>query len=246
MNTLRIIPFITQVNYVIYNVAAGDTAPFTGLLKCLDCGYNLVRTGNYYILASGEKVPLFAYNYGTYAQKGRTACTSHYILERDLKDLVIADIREKAGNVIQDENAAKERYYAVRSQSSGIKLNTDRSALKKLNKRLGELDELIQAAFEKSVLSGAPSEMFTTLAQKYEAEKQELAKQAQQLTTSIEQQSQTENDVETFIALMKKHVSISELDRATAVELIDHIAVSASTVEPREITIYYNLIGNVE
>ena len=110
-----------------------------------------------------------------------------------MKDLVIADIREKAGEVIQNEDAARERYYAVRSQSSGTKLNADRNALKKLNKRLGEPDKLIQAAFEKSVLSGTPSEMFTTLAQKYEAEKQGLAKQAQQLTTSIEQQSQTEN-----------------------------------------------------
>ena len=221
----------------IRRTAAGDTAPFTGLMKCIDCGYNLVRTGNYYILASGEKVLLFAYNCGTYVQKGRTACTSHYILERDLKDLVIADIREKAGEVLQDEGAARERYYTVKSQSSGIKLNTDRNALKKLNKRLGELDTLIQAAFEKSVLSGAPSEMFTTLAQKYEAEKQGLAKQAQQLTTSIEQQSQTENDVETFIALMKKHVKISGLDRATAAELIDHITVSASTVEQRDCNI---------
>ena len=201
----------------IRRTAASDTAPFTGLMKCINCGI--------------------------YAKKGRTACTSHYILERDLKELVIADIREKAGEVIQNEDAARERYYAVKSQSSGIKLNADRNALKKLNKRLGEF---IQAAFEKSVLSSAPSEMFTALAQKYEAEKQGLAKQACVLSASIEKQSQTEKDVETFIALMKKHVSISELDRATAVELIDHITVSASTVEPREITIYYNLIGNIE
>jgi len=61
----------------------------------------------------------------------------------------------------------------------------------------------------------------------------------------IDNQSQTENDVETFIALVKKYVSITELDRTTTAELIDHITVSASTVKPREVVIYYNLIGNI-
>jgi len=88
--------------------------------------------------------------------------------------------------------------------------------------------------------------MFTSLAQKYETEKQELTKQANDLTASIEKQGQTENDVETFIVLMKKHSDITDLDRATVVELIDHIDVSASTVIPREIVIYYNLMGKVE
>jgi len=200
----------------------------------------------YYKLASGEKVPLIAYNCSTYGVKGNTACTSHYILERDLSEIVIADIREKAGEVLQDEAAARERFYAIKAQSNGTRLNADRNALKKVNKRLAELDKLTQAAFEKSVLGGESAELFTQYAQIYEAKKQELTQQAKQLSASIEQQSQTENDVGTFIALMKKYVNITELDRATAVELIDHITISASAVKPREIEIYYNLMGNIE
>ena len=174
------------------------------------------------------------------------ACESHYINERDLKELIIADIREKAGKVLQDEATARERFYAIKAKSSGAQINHDRKALKKLNKRLDDLDNLIQAAFEKSVLGGGSPEMFTALLKKYEAEKQELAKQAYDLTASIEKQSRTVNDVDIFISLMKKYVNITELDRATAVELIDHITVSASSVTPREIVIYYNLVGNME
>ena len=224
-----------------------DISPFTGLLVCPDCGYKLVRTGTYYDLKrTGERKFVIAYNCGTLKNKGKTACTSHYILERDLKELVIADIREKAGEVLQDENAARERYYTIKAQSSGMKLNADRNTLKKVNKRLSELDRLIQAAFEKSVLGGDMSEMFTEYARKYETEKQQLTKQAKQLSTSIETQSRTESDVETFIALMKKYINISELDRATVAELIDHITISASEVKPREIVIYYNLLGKVD
>ena len=224
-----------------------EISPFTGLLICADCGYRLARTGTYYdVKATGERKLLIAYNCGTFANKGKTACTSHYILESALKELVIADIREKAGEVLQDENTARERFYTIKAQTSGTRLNTDRNTLKKVGKRLAELEKLLQAAFEKSVLGGELTRVFTEYAQRYEAEKQELKQQAKRLSASIQQQSQTENDVETFIALMKKHANISELDRATAVELIDHITISASKVKPREIVIYYNLIGNVE
>jgi len=222
-----------------------EVLPLTGLLICSDCGYRMQRTGTYYtIKGTGERKLLIAYNCGAYANMGKTACSSHYILEKDLIELVITDIREKAGEVLQDENAARERFFTIKAQSSGTQLNADRNALKKVNKRLAELDKLLQAAFEKSVLGGDMSNTFTEYARKYEAEKQELTQQAKQLSVSIEKHSQTENDVDTFIALMKKYSSITELDRATAVELIDHITISASAVKPREIVIYYNFIGN--
>jgi len=141
----------------IRSTANEGVAPFTGLLKCPDCEYTLIRTSAYYTLKSGEKVPLIGYNCGTYSRKGITACASHYVLDRDLKELVIADIREKAGKVLQDENTARERFYTIKAQSSGTRLNADKTTLKRVNKRLGELDKLLQAAFEKSVLGGDTS-----------------------------------------------------------------------------------------
>jgi len=221
------------------------TAPFSGLLRCLDCGYHMSRTNSQYKLNSGERKYVYGFNCGTRLKKGLTACDSHYITEKCLHKLVIADIRDKAGHILQDEHAVREKFYAIKEKSSGVQLSTEKKALKKITKRLSELDKLLQAAFEKSVLGGGSSDMFTALAQKYEAEKLELTKQAQDLTSSIENQSRTENDVDTFIALMKKYSDITELDRATVVELIDHITVSASSINPREIVIYYNLMGNV-
>jgi antitoxin component HigA of HigAB toxin-antitoxin module len=222
-----------------------EITPFTGLIKCPDCGYTLTRTSTYYtIKGTGEKKLLIAYNCGAYANMGKTACSSHYILEKDLKELVMADIREKASEVLIDENAARERYYAIKAQSNGSQLQTDRNALQRVNKRLAELDKLLQAAFEKTVLGGESAELFAGLERKYQAEKQELTAQVRVLSASIDKHSKTERDVDTFIGLMKKHADITDLDRATAVELIDHITVSASATTPREIVIYYNLIGS--
>jgi glutaredoxin 2 len=223
----------------------GYVSPFTGLLICSDCGYKMGRFNTWYKLKSGEKRISFSYNCRIYMSKGKDACYAHYITEKDLHELVVADIREKAGAVQFNESAAKERFYAIKSESSGTQLDHDRQAIKKIHKRLGELDKLIQAAFEKSVLGDESAEMFTTYTRKYEVEKKDLTQQAKVLSASIEKHSQTESDVETFIALMKKYVSITELDRATAVELINHIAISGSADSPREIVIYYNFIGNM-
>ena len=87
--------------------------------------------------------------------------------------------------------------------------------------------------------------MFVALAKKYGAEKKDLTEKATLLNASIQKQSKVENDVDTFISLMKKHINITTLDREMAVELIDHITVSESAVTPREIVIYYNHVGNV-
>ena len=222
-----------------------EISAFSGLLKCPDCGYRFNRT-NVYHMVNGEKQRLIGYNCGTYYNKGKTACTTHYILERDLKELVLTDIREKASEVLHDEAAARERFYAIKAETNRTQLNADRKALKRINKRLGELDKLTQAAFEQSVLGSESSGMFAEYARKYEVERQQLTEQAEQLEISVEKYSKTENDVETFIALMKKYVAVSDLDRATAVELIDHITISARTVVPREIVIHYNFIGNTE
>ena len=224
-----------------------EIRPFASLLVCADCGYKLVQSYTSYTLrTTGEKVLVYGFNCGTFNSKGKDACTSHYISEKSLSALVIADIREKAGQVLKDESAARERFYTIKAQSSGTKLNADKTALKRVSKRLDELDRLMQAAFEKSVLGGEASELFLEYARKYEAEKQELTKQVGQLTASIEQQSRTESDVETFIALMKKFADVTELDRATVVELIDRITVLAEEGRPREIEIHYNLIGKTK
>jgi hypothetical protein len=223
-----------------------EMLPFTGILVCPDCGYKMRHNHSYYTLKSGEKRRHNSYNCRSFSTQGKTACSSHYISVKDLISIVSADIRQKAGKVLEDENAMRQRFHNLKSSEYKTQVNSEKRTLKAVNKRLAELDKLIQATFEKSVLGGLSAELFAGLAQKYEAERRELTEKAQQLSTSIAQQSQVQNDVETYIALMKKHADITELDRQTVVELIDHITVSASGVEPREIVIHYNFVGSME
>ncbi|MCL2199648.1 MAG: recombinase family protein [Defluviitaleaceae bacterium] len=221
----------------------GETAPFSGLIMCEDCNVKMMRNNFRYKVKGNDNKVLHSYNCRTYREKGKAACSSHFITESVLMELVIADIREKTADILLDENAAKKRFREIKTRSTGTQLKHDKSALKKINKRLDELEKLLQVAFEKSVLSGSSTDIFSAYAKKYEEEKQELMSQAEELSKSIVRQSETENDVETFIALLKKHAKITEPDRETIVELIERVTVTAITSKPRGISIYYKHIG---
>ena len=93
-----------------------------------------------------------------------------------------------------------------------LQFKTDSAALKKSEKRLAELEKLIQATFEKTILSGLSPESANKLIHGYESEKSALTEKISQLTFKINAQHQLKNDVDTFIELMKKHVNITDLE----------------------------------
>jgi len=89
-----------------------------------------------------------------------------------------------------------------------------------------------------------PENVCISLLEKYKTEHDSLSERVQVLRVELEQQSQDESDIDEFIRRIKKFVDIEELDRAMALELIDHIEVGAKDVEEREIRIYYKLLGD--
>jgi hypothetical protein len=222
-----------------------SVSPFTGLLICSDCGYKLVRTNSYYtVKATGERKNITAYNCAIYSRKGKTACSSRYISESALTEVVLDKIHELAEEILTNENTVRERYFTLKTQTDGAKLKSVKNELKKVTKRLAELDTLLKSIFEKSVLGGN-SEIFSKFETDYTEEKQNLTQKADKLTEDIDKYSQNENDAETFIALIKKYRSMTKLSRAAAVELIDHITVFAPADGERKIVIYFNFMGNI-
>jgi DNA invertase Pin-like site-specific DNA recombinase len=227
----------------IRRTEASEILPFTGLLICADCGYKMRHNHSYSTLKSGERKRTDWYHCPTYATTGRSECSSHYITIKDLMLIVCNDIRLKAQNVIHDEKAARAYYLKHKAGSDSSKSKSDEKELKQAEKRLSDIDRLIQAAFEKSVLS--KTDIFTGYMQKYESEKIELTDKVRNLKACIQDRDKSVNEIEVFIDLMKKNAESVTLDRATAVALIDKIIVSAQDKVPREIVIHYNFIGEI-
>jgi hypothetical protein len=202
---------------------------------------------HYTVKKTVERKRRSSYDCATHRTYGNTACQSHYIGTDDLKKIVVADIQDKAEFIVADEKTARQHFIERKERSHNSALKSEKAALKKVQKRMGEVDKLLTAAFEKSVLGGESAVTFTRLATGYEAEKRELSARIAATEQSIAQKAQTEKDVDTFIGLMREYATITELDRTMAVTLIDHITISRRIKgEPQVIEIFYNLMGRIE
>ncbi len=100
--------------------------------------------------------------------------------------------------------------------------------------RIGKIDGMIQAALEKNVLGEISSDTFRRLVGKYEAEQQQLQGEVNQWEREQSECRQAKRDVGTWISRIKECLTIDELTRTIAVELIDRIVVSQMREEGGE------------
>jgi DNA invertase Pin-like site-specific DNA recombinase len=225
---------------------SGNTLPLSGLLQCSDCGYKMKLGWNN---TRGKRTSpriyrRHNYNCGNYCRSGKLACTSHYIKMKDLYEIIIDDIRSKAILVLNNEKSARELFLKNKAQVTDKQITTNQNDLLLSEKRIIELDGLMQAVYEDKLKAKIPEDVCISLLEKYKTEYDSLSERVQVLRHELEQQSQDENDIDEFIRRIKKFVNIEELDRATALELIERVDIGARDVEEREVRIYYKLLGD--
>ena len=75
---------------------SGTVALFGGLLRCMDCGSSMRYMRDYRKKVSEKEPEYKAYVCNRYASGGKNACSSHYINQKVLTQIVMTDIRCKA------------------------------------------------------------------------------------------------------------------------------------------------------
>jgi hypothetical protein len=225
----------------------GVTLPLSGLMYCLDCK-NKMKLNSNNTTNGSKKTPriYFRQNYtcGNYARSGKKACPdTHYIKITDIHQLVLDDIRWKARLVLLDEEKTRRNFLQAKMRRSNEQMVAVNSELSRSEKRLEKLDGLIRAAFEEKVSGIMPEDVCLKLLNDYKAERIGLMERVVELRREVEQQSQIEYDVDSFILRVKQYVNAEELTREMAIGLIDHITIGAFHVEVREIHIYYKYLG---
>ena len=112
------------------------------------------------------------------------------------------------------------------------------------NKRIAELDKLIENLYVDKVNGTIPQSAFDRLIQKYEAEHAGLEEKASALKTRIEDTAKAKDDVNRWIEIMKGYMKNGEIDRPLLMSLIDTITVGEVRKENgekvRDIRIKYN------
>lgn len=92
---------------------------------------------------------------------------------------------------------------------------------------------------------------FNMLAQKYQAEQQELISKIERLQSELAVEKQTEDDAEKWIGLIKQYTSPTELTTGLLNALIEKIVVHEAVkhedgTREQEVEIFYRFIGKID
>lgn len=221
----------------------GVTQPLSGMLFCPDCGYKMKAAGRKRTLKSGELIRECYYNCSSYVLHGKELCSTHYISQKQIEAVIIADIRSMAELVVKEEQTARAAFLSKKEQQTSRQSKADIKKLNDSKHRLAELENLMQSVYEDKVMGKIPEHICVSFLEKYEAEQQELRAVIADLEERLSAEKQDREDVEEFIRRLKKYVDVQTLTRELGLELIEYVTVGAYTPnEPREINIYYKFL----
>ena len=219
---------------------------FSGLVYCADCG-------GYLVLCRTEKMREEQYYFrcSTYGKKGKAFCTPHQILERDLKAIVLDDLKR-----VTHFARKKERQFAEYiQQKNSAQLRREISRLQKEldagKKRCGELSALFKRLYEDNVLGRVTNEQFRMLSADYNAEQKALEEAIPRMEARLEELRASVANVEAFIEKAKRYTAIEELTPDLLRLFIRRIEIGErgkkySRSSGQSVRIFYRDIGAVD
>lgn len=218
---------------------SGFVHPLSGLMFCADCGGKMqMRRTDY----KGKSYCSF--DCGDHCRLGKVYCFSHHINANILEEIILTDIQSKVNMVIADEAAVRRKFLEKNARLSQERIKSAHNELKKKNKRLAELDGLIESAFEDKVKGKMPEDICIKLMNRYTDEQKTLTEEIQTLNESLAENNRINSDVDEFIDKIKRYLHITELTREMCMELIDRIIVGAAPkdkTQPRSIQVVYKV-----
>ncbi|MBQ6171133.1 MAG: recombinase zinc beta ribbon domain-containing protein, partial [Clostridia bacterium] len=216
----------------------GITMPLSGLCYCSDCGSKMKQNSNIHCKSKP------CYTCGRYSRFGKEYCSSHTIRLELIESLVLQDIQHQI-DFVMNEPDVRAKLLAYKQGENAVQDSSDRKRQHDIVKRIDELDGLIQSVYEDKVAGKVPEKVCIGLLEKYQAEKDNLTAEQDELRKRSEATRQDERDVDEYIRRMKSYAGAKKLTRDMALELIEYIKVDAHPGHrnlPRTIHVFYKLI----
>ena len=222
----------------------GIVLPLNSMMFCPDCGAKMKLNGH---AKKKDGSVNYFYACGTYSRCGASTCTTHYISQKQIEKIVLADILAKARYVIENEDEARQEFLR-RKETEGTKhLDDARQQLAKCQSRLAELKMMTQKVYQDKLLGKVPEDLCLETLSQFRTEEAELTEKVKSLTAALEQDSKARDDIEEFICRLKQYADAPELTREMCVDLIEYVVIGDRPKEkstPRRIQIYYKFLDN--
>ena len=221
----------------------GEMGLFSGLAYCADCDAKLYHHRS--ITLTKEQESYICSNY-----QSRKKCTAHYIRAVVLEQLVLQNLQRVVAYAQEDENEFVRRVMENKTAVQRAEQEQAKRKLEKQERRISELDRIIQQLYEDRVSGALSAERFAKLSKGYEKEQEDLkqsAKELQAIVNTIETQAV---NVQSFLKIVRKYTAPSELTPALLREFVEKIVVHApdksSGHRTQRIDVHYNFIGEID
>ena len=217
---------------------------FAGLVYCADCGSKL-----HFATCKGFEGKQDHYRCSKY-KSGRGECSAHYIREDVLRELVLERIQAVNAYIRSDVEGFQEEWLHYRRADQERDIREDQKRMEQAKKRLATLDVVISRLYEDYALGEISKEKYKKMTADYEAEQERLKLEIETTEEWVAQRQAMGDDLDTFIALTKKYVDVTELTQTIVNEYIKKIIIHAPDKSGgkrrQKVEIFFNFVDDVE
>lgn len=217
---------------------------FSGLVFCADCGSKLH-------FATCKSFDGSQDNYRCARYKSNTGdCTAHFIREEVLRKIVLNRIFAVTAMFYEDITAFMELIQKQRFDEAEKDMKRKRREVEQARKRIAELDRIFKRIYEDDISGAISHERFLKLSAEYEAEQKELTEKVKTDREMVNAYEQDKADFDSFAAVIRKYVGITELTPTIVNEFVKKIIVHApdksSGHRRQKIQIIWNFVGELK
>lgn len=168
-----------------------------------------------------------------------------------MNQLVLEDIRRNARAAKLATQKYKDMLIAAKTKKKKLETEKCKRELKTVDKRIAELDKILNKLYEDLALEKLTEERYQVLSKRYEEEQAGLKERRNQLTELIARAESVYENIDKFLPIIRKYTDITELNTQILNELIQKIVVYDKTDNPdgsksQRVDIHYKFIGYVE
>ena len=216
---------------------------FSGLVFCADCGSKLH-------FATCKSFNGSQDHYRCARYKSNTGdCTAHFIREETLQQIVRQRIFAVTALFFDDITAFMDFIRRQRYDEAEKEMKRKRREVGQAKKRIAELDQIFKRIYEDDINGTISHERFLKLSAEYEAEQRELTEKVNTEQREVDTYEQDKSDFDSFAAVIRKYVGITELTPTIVNEFIKKIVVHApEKIDGKrfqKVDIVFNFVGEV-
>ena len=221
----------------------GEMGMFSGLVYCADCGAKLYhcRTASW----THEQECYTCANY-----RNRKQCSAHYIRAVILERLVLQNLQRVVAYAQEDEDEFVRRVMENKTAVQRAEQEQAKRTLEKQERRVNELDAIIQRLYEDHVMGKLTAERFAKLSEGYEKEQSDLKQSVETLRGIVNVAETQAVNVQNFLKIVKKYTEPTELTSAIPREFMEKVVVHApdksSGHRVQRIDVHYTFIGEID